>query len=61
MPIDLKGTAKSPGVFSEIAFYLRREKKYWLVPMIAILLLFSALLVFSQAAPAVSPFIYTLF
>jgi hypothetical protein len=40
--------------------YLRVRKKYWLVPLILILLLFGFLIVFTSGS-AVAPFIYTLF
>ena len=36
------------------------EKKYWLAPIVLVLLLFGLLLVFAQSS-AVAPFIYTLF
>lgn len=41
------------------AFMLER-KKFWLLPIIIVLLLLGALLVFAQGS-AVAPFIYTLF
>lgn len=40
--------------------YLKARKKYWLVPLILILLLFGFLIVFTGGS-AVAPFIYTLF
>lgn len=40
--------------------FLRVRKKYWLFPIILILVLFGGLLVLSQGS-AVAPFIYTLF
>jgi hypothetical protein len=40
--------------------YLKVRKKYWLVPLILILLLFGFLIVFTSGS-AVAPFIYTLF
>ena len=40
--------------------YMKTHKKYWLAPLMLILLLLSALLVFSQGS-AIAPFIYTLF
>lgn len=48
-------------VFAEIAYYLKKEKKYWLIPMILIFLVFAILVIISQTVPIVSPFIYTLF
>ena len=40
--------------------FLKVRKKYWLVPVIVLLLVFGALVVLSQGS-AVAPFIYTLF
>ena len=40
--------------------FMRVRKKFWLAPIIMILLLLGALLVLSQGS-AVAPFIYTLF
>jgi hypothetical protein len=47
-------------VLSELWSFLRQEKKYWLVPIIVVFVLFGLLIVFSQSS-AVAPFIYTLF
>jgi drug/metabolite transporter superfamily protein YnfA len=47
-------------VLSEFWQFLKQEKKYWLVPIVIVFLLFGLLLVFSQSS-AVAPFIYTLF
>ena len=40
--------------------FLRTRKKYWLLPMMAVLLLFGAL-VFLAGGTAAAPFIYSLF
>ena len=40
--------------------FLRNRKKFWLLPIIMILLGFGILIVFS-AGSAIAPFIYTLF
>ena len=40
--------------------FLMERKKYWLLPIILILLMFGVLIVLSQGS-AVAPFIYTLF
>jgi len=40
--------------------FLKVRKKFWLAPIIIILLLLGALIVLSQGS-AVAPFIYTLF
>lgn len=47
-------------VFVECWAFLKREKKYWVAPIVLVLLLFGLLLVCSQGS-AVAPFIYTLF
>jgi Family of unknown function (DUF5989) len=47
-------------VFVEFLQFLRQEKKYWLVPIVIVFVLFGLLIVFSQSS-AVAPFIYTLF
>jgi hypothetical protein len=47
-------------VVSELWFFLRQEKKYWLVPIVIVFVLFGLLMVFSQSS-ALAPFIYTLF
>jgi hypothetical protein len=40
--------------------FLRTRKKYWLLPILIMMLLFGVLLVVAQST-AVAPFIYTLF
>ncbi len=40
--------------------FMRERKKYWLAPIVIVLLLLGILIVFAQGS-AVAPFIYTLF
>jgi hypothetical protein len=40
--------------------FLKVRKKYWLMPIFIVLLLFGALIILSQGS-AVAPFIYTIF
>ncbi len=40
--------------------FLKVRKKYWLLPILIVLVLFGALIVLSQGT-AVAPFIYTIF
>ena len=47
-------------VLTEFWQFLREEKKYWLMPIVIVFVLFGLLLVFAQSS-AVAPFIYTLF
>ncbi len=44
----------------EIARFLGTRKRYWVIPMVTVLLLFGALLLLAEGS-AVAPFIYTLF
>jgi hypothetical protein len=47
-------------VLREFFSFLKQEKKFWLAPIIMVLVLFGLLLVFAQSS-AVAPFIYSLF
>ena len=40
--------------------FLKIRKKYWLFPILLVLILFGALIILSQGT-AVAPFIYTIF
>lgn len=40
--------------------FMKERKKYWLAPVIIVVLLIGALLIFSEGS-AVAPFIYSLF
>jgi hypothetical protein len=44
----------------ELWKFMRARKKYWLIPIVLVLLLIGGLLVLAQGS-AVAPFIYTLF
>ena len=45
---------------SDLVGFLKTRKKFWLLPLTLVLLLFGGLLVFTSGS-AVAPFIYTLF
>lgn len=45
---------------AEFWAFLRERKKFWLVPVLLLLLIFGGLVVLSQGS-AIAPFIYTLF
>jgi len=47
-------------IFKEFWEFILVRKKYWLAPVIFLLLGLSALIIFAQTS-AVAPFIYTLF
>ena len=44
----------------EFCEFLKIRKKYWLLPIIIVLVLFGGLIILSQGS-AVEPFIYTIF
>ena len=44
----------------ELWAFMRERKKFWLLPIILVMLLLGGLIVFSQGS-AVAPFVYTLF
>jgi hypothetical protein len=46
--------------FKEFWDFLSVRKKYWLLPILIVLVLFGALIVLTQGT-AVAPFIYTIF
>jgi len=47
-------------LLKEMWAFLKVRKKFWLLPIIIILLLLGALILFTETS-AVAPFIYTLF
>lgn len=44
----------------DLFVFMRERKKFWLAPIIIVMLMLGALIVLSQGS-AVAPFIYTLF
>ena len=46
-------------VFAQYVQFLRQEKKYWMIPVVAFVLLM-LLIAIAQSTP-IAPFIYTLF
>jgi hypothetical protein len=47
-------------MLAELWEFLRERKKFWLFPLVLLLLVFGALVVLTQGS-AVAPFIYTIF
>ncbi|MGH9253242.1 MAG: DUF5989 family protein [Vicinamibacterales bacterium] len=45
---------------AELWDYMRHRKKFWLLPLLLVLLLFGGLLVLAKGS-AIAPFIYTIF
>jgi hypothetical protein len=52
--------AKQRGIVAEFWEFLSVRKKWWLAPIIIVMVLVGALLVFAQGS-ALAPFIYTIF
>jgi hypothetical protein len=48
------------GFLLELWAFLRARKKYWLLPIVVMMVVFGGLVVLSQGS-AVAPFIYTIF
>jgi len=48
------------GLLNELWAFMRVRKKWWLLPIIVVMVAVGALLVFAQGS-ALAPFIYTIF
>jgi hypothetical protein len=48
------------GLIKELWAFMKERKKFWLLPIILVMLAVGALLVFAQGS-ALAPFIYTIF
>jgi len=46
--------------FQEFILFLKHRKKFWLLPILFVLLIFGGLIILSQGS-AVAPFIYAIF
>jgi hypothetical protein len=53
------GDQRKSNLLTEFWMFLRQDKKWWLAPVIAVILFFGLLVFLSGTA--VAPFIYTLF
>lgn len=47
-------------IFVELWAFMKARKKFWLLPIVVMMVLFGGLIVLAQGS-AVAPFIYTLF
>ena len=47
-------------LIKEFLLFVREEKKWWLIPLITVLLIVGALVVFADSSP-LAPFLYPLF
>lgn len=53
------GGKKAPGLATEFLLFLKQNKKFWMIPLLAALFLIGVLVVLGGTAAA--PFIYSLF
>jgi hypothetical protein len=56
---DLAAAERQGNVVSELWYFLKHSKKWWLLPIVVVLLSFAVLMALSGTAAA--PFIYSLF
>lgn len=52
---------ENPGLVKEFMMFLGENKKWWLIPMVGMFLLFAGLAVLVAGGSAITPLIYTLF
>jgi len=60
MKAFLRSMSSNLGVVGELLAFLWTRKRWWLIPMVTVLLIFGLLLIFGSAS-GVGPLIYTLF
>ncbi|MBI3763883.1 MAG: hypothetical protein HY260_18725 [Chloroflexi bacterium] len=56
----IRNMFSNAGIVGELFGFLWRNKRWWLIPMVAVLLVFGLLLVFASSS-GIGPLIYTLF
>ncbi len=54
-----RASGKQPGLVSEVVGFLKANRKWWLAPILVVILLLGLLVMLGGTAAA--PFIYTLF
>ena len=57
--MDRIARSANRGLVSELLYFLRQSRKWWLVPILIAFVVFAGLMLLSSTAAA--PFIYTLF
>ncbi len=48
-------------IIQELFAFLGKRRLWWLMPLIAVLIIFGLLLILASISPALTPFVYTLF
>jgi hypothetical protein len=54
-----RGASARPSFLSDYLYFLKNNKKWWMLPLLVLLLAFGALMILATSGAA--PFIYTLF
>jgi hypothetical protein len=57
--VDVEFARSSAGFIGDVLYFARHHKKWWMIPILSLLLMFGALMLLGGTAAA--PFIYTLF
>ena len=57
---DRKRLMAKQSLVKEFFLFIKHEKKWWLIPLAAVLLIVGALILFANTAP-LAPFLYPLF
>ena len=60
MPAGYNAHMPKQSLLKEFFLFIMHEKKWWLAPLIAVLLIVGALMIFAGSSP-LAPFIYPLF
>jgi uncharacterized protein DUF5989 len=58
--LNRSGAVEKLPIITEYFQFLRQEKKWWMLPIVTLLLLLGLLVLFTQGSP-LAPFIYTIF
>jgi drug/metabolite transporter superfamily protein YnfA len=56
----IRNTVRRFGIAGDFVSFLWSNKRWWMVPMMIVLLVFGVVLILAQSS-AIAPFIYTLF
>jgi hypothetical protein len=56
----IKTATRRFGIIGELLGFFWSNKRWWMIPMVTVLLLFGVLMILAQSS-AIAPFIYTLF
>ncbi len=60
MKTGVQGFISRMGIVGELIEFLWKNKQWWLIPMVVVLVIFAGLLIFASAS-GIAPFIYTIF